>query len=231
MKSASKPAKPPASSVNLDVYKRMNFLYQAAHRAFLMPNSHELARRFISDMSVIAKRSVLRMHPEIKQTFCKKCLMLLVPGITAQVRHKSKRQKCVTVRCLDCDTIKRFPSNKDYKLWTETFDAWVIAPKSIQDDPDIKNTRDIQPNDGMMDVQKAQNDGCAEGPEGLKSPSPVPGVPVQEEASSKPNSADGTILKTRNIQPNDGCSKSPGMVPEILEETHHKPVPNPCGIN
>ena len=36
-----------------------------------------------------------------------------------------KTQKHVVVTCLDCGTIKRFPTKANYQLWMDRTDAWV----------------------------------------------------------------------------------------------------------
>ncbi|XP_038067500.1 ribonuclease P protein subunit p21-like isoform X2 [Patiria miniata] len=105
---------------NQDALQRINFLYQAAHCMLLQnPENTKLARFYITTMKNVAKKAVLRIHPNIKRTVCKRCDLLLVPGLTSKVRVKGKRQKHVVVTCLECGGVKRFLSNNDYKLWVE----------------------------------------------------------------------------------------------------------------
>ncbi|XP_077980609.1 ribonuclease P protein subunit p21-like [Glandiceps talaboti] len=105
---------------NREAFQRMNFLYQAAHSTLVQnPDNVELARFYIATMRTIAKRLVLRIDPSIKRTICKKCNLLLIPGITATVRMRAKREQHVVVTCLFCKMVKRFLARENYQLWSE----------------------------------------------------------------------------------------------------------------
>lgn len=99
-------------------YQRMNYLYQAAHCVLAQnPANTQLARFYIENLKNVAAKLVLRIDPDIKRTMCKKCSALLVPGVTATVRVKGRRQKHVVVRCLDCKAVKRFNTSDQHVLW------------------------------------------------------------------------------------------------------------------
>ncbi|XP_070579779.1 ribonuclease P protein subunit p21-like [Ptychodera flava] len=105
---------------NREAFQRMNFLYQAAHCTLVHnPDNVELARFYITTMRTIAKRLVLRIDPSIKRTICKKCNSLLVPGVTATVRMRAKREQHLVVACLSCKAVKRFLAREGYQLWSE----------------------------------------------------------------------------------------------------------------
>jgi ribonuclease P protein subunit RPR2 len=114
---------------NLASFERMNFLYQASH---LLMNVHlqlkaqdsaeagiktrstvvdslDLSRHYVQTMSKIASKSVLRLHPDLKRTFCKYCHTLLIPGETCQVRTANQRKQAhLVVTCLHCGKFCRY---------------------------------------------------------------------------------------------------------------------------
>ncbi|RDD36566.1 Ribonuclease P protein subunit p21 [Trichoplax sp. H2] len=108
---------------NKEISHRINFMYQAAHTALTCGKSQEeanqLCRIYVRSLRKIAKKLVLRLDPNIKRTLCKKCDLLLIPGITSTIRHSSKREKHVILKCKDCATTKRFLSRSTYVLFTE----------------------------------------------------------------------------------------------------------------
>ncbi|XP_071485135.1 ribonuclease P protein subunit p21-like [Diadema antillarum] len=111
-------------------HQRMNYLYQAAHCVLTQnPENSQLARFYIETMRRVSAKLVMRLQPDIKRTVCKKCSALLVPGVTATVRVRGRRQRHVVVRCLDCGTIKRFNSNDKHVLWVEKPEAAVQEGK------------------------------------------------------------------------------------------------------
>ncbi|KAK2169877.1 hypothetical protein LSH36_6g05074 [Paralvinella palmiformis] len=117
-----------------DIFSRVNFLYQAAHAALIAsPRDLTLTRTYVQSLKAVAEKSVLRLDPSLKRNLCKKCYMLLVPGITCTVRVKSKRQKHVVVRCLDCGTVKRFNLDVSHRLWSQQPEAWFRSvPQYVQ---------------------------------------------------------------------------------------------------
>ncbi|MEQ2268013.1 Ribonuclease P protein subunit p21 [Xenotaenia resolanae] len=74
-----------------EAYQRLNYLYQAAHCVLSQsPDNVELARFYCFTQKTIARRLVLRQDPSVKRTLCKKCCSLLIPGVTATTRQRSK---------------------------------------------------------------------------------------------------------------------------------------------
>ncbi|KAK7112776.1 ribonuclease P protein subunit p21-like [Littorina saxatilis] len=110
---------------NKEAYQRINYLYQAAHLCLQQsPSNPEMCRFYINTMRSVAEKHVIRMHPEIKRSICKKCCMLLLPGITSISRNKKKGERYTVVSCLECGSVKRFPWGKNYQLWVEKPAAW-----------------------------------------------------------------------------------------------------------
>ncbi|XP_035694732.1 ribonuclease P protein subunit p21-like [Branchiostoma floridae] len=115
-----KKEEPAAQIAGKDNLQRMNFLYQMAHTVMSVnPKNVQLARYYTSTLKNISKTCVQRQDPSVKRTICKRCDSLLIPGVTATVRIRAKREKHVVVTCLECRMVRRFLARKDYQLWTE----------------------------------------------------------------------------------------------------------------
>lgn len=100
-----------------DIFERMNYLYQAS---YLMALKNRVAASCYGNIMVgCAKKSVLRIEPDIKRTICKCCQSPLVPGETATVRLVSKPVKAIKYTCLTCLSVKKYPTRKGRKLWSE----------------------------------------------------------------------------------------------------------------
>ncbi|XP_076172390.1 ribonuclease P protein subunit Rpp21 isoform X2 [Ptiloglossa arizonensis] len=114
-----------------DIFERMNYLYQASH---LMALKNRVAASYYGNTMIgCAKKSVLRIESDIKKTICKCCQCPLIPGETAKVRLVSKPIKAIKWTCLTCLSIKKYPTNKGYKLWTDqpnsVIETFNYAPK------------------------------------------------------------------------------------------------------
>lgn len=117
-----------------DVFQRLNFLYQAAHIALTGSSADwDLSRHYTTTLRTLAQKNVLRLHPNLKRTLCKSCDMLLIPGISSKVRLKEGKMEILIVECLNCNTIKRFPCQKDFSLWhdkPENIDQIIVLEPS-----------------------------------------------------------------------------------------------------
>uniref|UniRef100_A0A8C6TK27 Uncharacterized protein n=1 Tax=Neogobius melanostomus TaxID=47308 RepID=A0A8C6TK27_9GOBI len=121
-----------------DAYLRLNFLYQVGHLYFdfYLPAAHcvlaqnpdntELARFYCFTQKTIARRLVLRQDPSVKRTLCKKCYSLLIPGVTATTRQKTR---FTVTTCLSCGEKKTFLNNPDYVLWSDRPEAQLQEHK------------------------------------------------------------------------------------------------------
>lgn len=67
----------------------------------------------------VAKKSLLKIEPQVKRTVCKGCEGLLLPGVTARVRVLKKPASVIEWRCMRCQTCKKFPSIRHYEAWFE----------------------------------------------------------------------------------------------------------------
>lgn len=75
-----------------------------------------LSRQYVSQMRGVSLKTQLRLPVDVKRSFCKRCDLLLVPGVNCvhEVRNGSKGCKkpwadVLVVRCNACETEKRFP--------------------------------------------------------------------------------------------------------------------------
>ncbi|RUS90813.1 hypothetical protein EGW08_001432 [Elysia chlorotica] len=108
-----------------EIFQRVNFLLQAANLVLKAdPNNVELCRHYIATMRLVAEKHVIRLHPHIKRSFCKKCNVVLLPGHTSMVRSRSKSEPHTVVTCKLCGTMKRFMWRKSHQLWIDKQEAW-----------------------------------------------------------------------------------------------------------
>uniref|UniRef100_A0A3B4A4R1 Uncharacterized protein n=1 Tax=Periophthalmus magnuspinnatus TaxID=409849 RepID=A0A3B4A4R1_9GOBI len=130
-----------------DAYLRLNFLYQAAHCVLAQnPDNIELARFYCFTQKTIARRLVLRQDPSVKRTLCKKCCSLLIPGVTATIRQKSKlnNARFTVTTCLSCGEKKAFLNNPDYVLWSDRPEAQLQEHKESTSGFSSKNQQKIK---------------------------------------------------------------------------------------
>ncbi len=66
-----------------------------------------IARNKLNMLKRLALKTGVRLPRKYKRLICKKCGELLIPGRTARVRVKSKRQKHIVQTCLNCGYMKR----------------------------------------------------------------------------------------------------------------------------
>ncbi|XP_020611109.1 ribonuclease P protein subunit p21-like [Orbicella faveolata] len=124
-----------ATPENQESCQKLNFLHQASHAVLAInPENIEMSRFYASTMKTVAEKVVFKLDPSIKRTTCKHCHALLIPGVTARVRVRRKRERHIVVTCLDCRTVRRYLCRPDYVLWSERKD------NNAQEDKKDKNT-------------------------------------------------------------------------------------------
>ena len=69
----------------------------------------ELSRKYVLLARKIAMRVRIHLPKKYKRMFCKKCNTILIPGFNARVRVRQNRFSRVTVTCLTCGNIIRYP--------------------------------------------------------------------------------------------------------------------------
>lgn len=87
--------------------RRLMTLAQAAS-----PEDSVRADRYVGLARRIAMRYQVSLPRELRRRVCRGCDGLLVPGRSARVRVAHGR---VTVTCLRCDTVKRYPYTRPKK--------------------------------------------------------------------------------------------------------------------
>lgn len=107
------------SPQNQESCHKLNFLHQASHVVLAInPENVEMSRFYASTLKSTAQKLVFKLDPSIKRTICKHCHTLLIPGITARVRVRRRRERHIVVTCLECQTIKRYLCRANYVLWS-----------------------------------------------------------------------------------------------------------------
>jgi ribonuclease P protein subunit RPR2 len=85
--------------------KRIGLLFSHAEKEGLKGDL-ELADRYVSLAFIIAKRYNVRLSPEQKASFCRKCSTFLLESKTSRTRIHSGR---IVKKCLSCGSIMRIP--------------------------------------------------------------------------------------------------------------------------
>ncbi|KAG6441955.1 hypothetical protein O3G_MSEX002097 [Manduca sexta] len=109
-----------------DSFQRMNYLYQISKH--VVEKNAALSSYYNTLMINLAKKSVLKIHPDIKRQVCKKCRCMLVNNVSAKMKFKSKKKsKIIEWTCNTCNTKKSFPADKNNQktLWLEREEAEV----------------------------------------------------------------------------------------------------------
>lgn len=116
--------------INVDAFKRLNFLYQAAH--LILPLQPNLARYYLYSMKNISKRLVLRLDPQVKNCVCRYCYLLLIPGETETIRINECRESHLTFTCNDCKRRRRLriKSKKRKEMTQDMILTSLEAPKT-----------------------------------------------------------------------------------------------------
>ncbi|WEU40801.1 MAG: ribonuclease P protein component 4 [Candidatus Odinarchaeum yellowstonii] len=75
---------------------------------YLRGDKFTIAKNKLRVLKHLAMKTGVRLPKKYKRVICKKCGELLIPGRTARVRVKSKRQKHIVQTCLKCGYMRRF---------------------------------------------------------------------------------------------------------------------------
>jgi ribonuclease P protein subunit RPR2 len=79
-------------------------------------SAYNQSRNLLTHLRAVSLKSQIRLTPELKQSFCRRCDSLLVPGKTSDMtianssRHGNKAwADILLVRCGFCGAVRRFP--------------------------------------------------------------------------------------------------------------------------
>ncbi|KAL0223049.1 hypothetical protein P9112_002439 [Eukaryota sp. TZLM1-RC] len=90
---------------------RCNVLFQQACHLIENGADFRLIFHYMSTMSLVTRKAVLRLHPTLKRKVCTCCHCPLVPGLSATVRIRSKKS---IIRCNSCATSRTFLATDKY---------------------------------------------------------------------------------------------------------------------
>jgi ribonuclease P protein subunit RPR2 len=90
--------------------ERIEVLFEQAGKSF--PKEPARAHRYVQMARKMAMRYNIRMPKAFKRKYCRGCGKFLVPGKNSTVRTA---RKSVTVKCLECGHVMRFPLAKKAK--------------------------------------------------------------------------------------------------------------------
>ncbi len=93
------------SAVSITAQERMSILLDQARE--MVRKDVQLSKRYVQLARKISMRTKVRMDREDKQYLCKKCGIVLVPGLNARIRLRPRNVRLVT--CLSCGAMKRYP--------------------------------------------------------------------------------------------------------------------------
>ncbi|CAK1583998.1 unnamed protein product [Parnassius mnemosyne] len=109
-----------------DSFQRINYLYQISKH--MVDKNPTIASYYGNLIVNVAKKNVLKIHPDIKRQICKKCRCILVDNVSAKMKIKTKnKSKLIQWTCNICKTKKTFPAdrNKDHRVWLEKPEAVI----------------------------------------------------------------------------------------------------------
>ena len=89
--------------------ERIGILFKQAEKEF--KKHPERSKKYVALARKIGLRYNVRFSKQLKRRFCKNCNSLLIAGRTSRTRIKS-REKIITVRCLKCNKVYRYPYRK-----------------------------------------------------------------------------------------------------------------------
>ncbi len=90
--------------------ERIRKLFEQAENEF--KKHPERSNRYVEMARKTAMRYNIQIPGALKKRFCKKCGSYLVPRINCRVRTSAKQQ-AVTITCLNCGSIRRYPYRKE----------------------------------------------------------------------------------------------------------------------
>ncbi|CAH0728604.1 unnamed protein product, partial [Brenthis ino] len=109
-----------------DSFQRINFLYQISKQ--IAETNPALSAYYGNLIVNVAKKNVLKIHPDLKRQICKRCRCILLDNISAKVKIKNKnKSKYIQWTCKTCGMKRNFPAdkNKDHRVWLEKPEAVV----------------------------------------------------------------------------------------------------------
>jgi len=85
----------------------------------------ELARRYVALALRLAAKARLRLPRDVRRRYCRRCKVPLIPGFTARVRIRGRRQKHLVVTCLKCGYVRRYVTAKILVKGCKETSSWL----------------------------------------------------------------------------------------------------------
>ncbi|XP_045502710.1 ribonuclease P protein subunit rpr2 [Colias croceus] len=114
-----------------DCFQRINFLYQISKQTAEV--NPALSSYYGNLIVNLAKKNVLKIHPDIKRQICKKCKCALNNKSSKVKLNTKNKSKFIQKICNTCGTRKNYPAdkNKDHRVWLEKPDGVVEVIKTV----------------------------------------------------------------------------------------------------
>ncbi|KAJ3175088.1 Ribonuclease P protein subunit p21 [Geranomyces variabilis] len=113
-----------------------------------------LSRFYIRTRRAVERKLVLRSHPSVKRSLCKRCKGLLLPGVSAMVKVKVEQGRpIVLTTCGSCGTCRRLPAGADGDSLRLYVDRAAVKLDTNQKEKNAKDTRD-SPKTPVVGVQE-----------------------------------------------------------------------------
>lgn len=87
--------------------ERINILFQQAEKEF--KKHPERSNRYIELARKISMKYQVKIPKKLRRRFCHKCYKFLMPGENCKIRTKSKKEKHLVIKCLECGNKMRIP--------------------------------------------------------------------------------------------------------------------------
>ncbi len=88
--------------------KRIKKLFTLAEEELRKRNLNR-TKRYIGLARKIGMKCQYTLPKELKRKFCKKCNMLLIPGISCEAKLN---KKTIDIKCFNCNNIRRYSYGK-----------------------------------------------------------------------------------------------------------------------
>jgi len=111
-KKMARQAKKKADTLSVGrIHSRSSILGKTQQERNLPAPDKSLSSVYVKDIRAIARKSVLRIDPNVKRTLCRTCNAVLIPGVTSSVRIKPSGSHVHRIRttCLACGVHRTIP--------------------------------------------------------------------------------------------------------------------------
>ena len=101
------PKKRPRPNSRDIALERVNILWKQSLE--IVDSRPDLAKRWMRIARRITEKVGIRFPREISRLICRRCGAILIPGRTCRTRVRNNRSTHLTLTCLKCGKVRRFP--------------------------------------------------------------------------------------------------------------------------